>query len=227
MLGNIFLPINDFRRVTARQIALENGIEYIPSAEKRKLRLKNSKHANRFYVHNDRYILLHPPNDGTPMYPFEWYVDFYGKPQMVLHNRSAFNCITNLSDILLHMVRLYDEYIDENVFISFTGFAIKLEDEIKPDYHGSASLVLTKDAVRNNMVKPFEIEEAKRYFINNFLDHYIGWNFGVAIANNPVLEKALLNFNNSVINRGLREYSETGFDVHSSKDVVHYNFPKT
>lgn len=227
MLNNIFLSTNDFRRVTAKQIALENGIEYISNAETRKLRLRNGKHANRFYARKNRYILLHPPNDGTPKYPFEWYVNFYGKPQMIMYNQTAFKCITNLSDILFQMVQLYSEYIDDNIFIASTGFAIKLEDEIKPDYHGRASLVLTKDSIRNSKVKLFEIDEAKKYFINDFLDHYIGWNFGAVIAQSPKLEKALLDFNDLVINKDLREYAGNGFNVHHSKDIVHYNLKIT
>ena len=56
-------------------------------------------------------------------------------------------------------------------------------------------------AIRNNKVKPKEIIEAKKYFINDFLDHYIGWNFGVVVTKNPELEEALIDFNNLVIKK--------------------------
>ncbi len=100
---------------------------------------------------------------------------------MIMDNRSSFKCIINLSDIILQMVRLYAKYIDANMFIASDGFAIRLDDEVCPDYTGKASFVLTDDAVRNNKVKTNQITEAKKYFLNDFLDHFIGWNFGVAV----------------------------------------------
>ena len=124
------------------------------------------------------------------------------------------------------MVRLYAKYIDANMFIASDGFAIRLDDEVCPDYTGKASFVLTDDAVRNNKVKTNQITEAKKYFLNDFLDHFIGWNFGVAVKSNPQLERELLEFNNLVISRGLREDAGPGFGVWCSDDVQHYDFKK-
>ena len=59
-------------------------------------------------------------------------------------------------------------------------------------------------------------------FLNDFLDHFIGWNFGVTIKSNPQLEKELLEFNSLVISKGLREAAGPGFDVWCSDDVQHY-----
>lgn len=143
-----------------------------------------------------------------------------------MDNQSSFKGITNLGDIILQMVRLYAKYIDDNVFIASAGFAIKLDDEVSPDYVGRASLVLTDDAIRNNKVRPEQVTEAKKYFINDFLDHYIGWNFGVAVKSNSQLEKELLEFNNLVISKGLREDAGPGFEVWCSDDVQHYKLKK-
>ena len=215
----------EFQKVTAKDVASQNSIEYISDAKGKKIIL-NKEAVNRFYAGNGKYILLHPANDGRATPPFEWYGTFDGNLQMIMDNQSSFKGITNLNEIILQMVNLYSKYIDEDMFISSAGFAIKLEDEITPNYHGRASFVLTKDSIRNNKVKPDEIIKAKKYFINDFLDHYIGWNFGAVITNNPELEKAFLNFNDLVIKKGLREYAGTGLAVWSSENVMHYNFKK-
>lgn len=73
-----------------------------------------------------------------PTCPFKWYGEFDGETKMLMDNQSSFKNITNISEILLHMVRLYAKYIDENVFINSDGFAIKLDEEVKPDYVGRA-----------------------------------------------------------------------------------------
>lgn len=215
-----------YQKITAEQVAAINGIEYIFDPKGMEM---DSKHgtANRFYAGKGKYILLHPANDGMPTCPFEWYGDFDGKPQMILNNQHSFKEISNLSDIILQMVKLYTKYIDHNMFIASAGFAIRLDDEVHPNYHGKASFVLTNDSIRNDKVARREIIEAKKYFINDFLDHYIGWNFGVAITSNPELEKALLDFNNLVIEKGLREYAGTGYNVWQSEDVMHYNLKRT
>ena len=215
----------DFQKITAKKVATENGIEYIPKAYGKKIH-SNAKFVNQIYAKKGNFILLHPANDGMPTCPIEWYGKFDGKSKMIMDNQAAFNCITNLSDILLQMVRLYSKYIDYNVFISSAGFAIRLDDEVYPNYIGKASFVLTHDAIQNNKVKPSQVIEAKKHFLNDFLDHFIGWNFGMAVKNNPQLEKELLEFNNLVISKGLREDAGPGFEVWCSNDVQHYVLKK-
>lgn len=214
-----------YQKITAKQVAADNGIEYISDAKGRKM---NSEHrsVNRFYAKKGKYILLHPANDGMPTCPFEWYGNFDGKPQMIMNNQHSFKGITNLNEIILQMVKLYVKYIDEDMFIASAGFAIRLDDKVHPDYHGKAIFVLTKDSIRNAKVKPEQIIEAKKYFINDFLDHYIGRNFGATVTNNSELEKALIDFNNLVIEKGLRKYADTGFEVWHSEDVRHYDFKR-
>lgn len=217
----------NFRKITAKQIAADNGILYISNAIGRKLYSSHGK-VNRFRARKGKYILLYPPNDPMRTYPFEWWGKFKGTQRIILHNQHSFNCISNLSEIIMQIIDLYTKYIDENVLISPYDFAIKLEDNIHPHYHGKASLVLTKNSIHNSHTPPEELIESKKYFINDFLDHYIGWNFGVVIKNNPELEKALIDFNNLVIEKGLREYLDIGVSVWQSRDVVCYNMkPKS
>lgn len=215
-----------FRKITAKKVAAENGIEYISKATGKKLH-SNESGVNKVYAVKGNYILLHPANDGMPTCPIEWYGKFDGENKLIMDNQSSFKCITNLSDIILQMVRLYAKYIDDDMFIASAGFAIRLDDEVCPDYTGKASLVLTDDAIRNNKVKPEQVIEAKKYFLNDFLDHFIGWNFGVVVKSNPQLEKELLEFNNLVINKGLRKDASSGFGVWYSDDVQHYDLKKT
>ena len=214
-----------FQKINAKDIADENGMEYIPSVTREKY-YSNKKIANLFYAENGCYILLHPANDGMPTRPFEWYGVFDGEAKMLMDNQLSFKNITNISDILLQMVRLYSKYIDENVFIDPYGFAIKLEEEVRPDYVGKASLVMTKYTIQNKRVKPNQVVDAKKYYINSFLDHFIGWNFGVAVKNNPQLEKELLEFNKLVISKGLREDAGPGLGVWYTNDVQFYDLKK-
>ncbi len=215
----------NFKKLTAKEVARENGIEYISKARGKRVH-SGRKSVNQVYAVKGTYILLHPANDGWPTCPIEWYGKFDGKSKMIMDNRSSFKCITNLGDIILQMVRLYAKYIDDNVFISSAGFAIKLDDEVSPDYVGRASLVLTDAAIRNKKVKPEQVTKAKKYFINDFLDHFIGWNFGVVVKSNPQLEKELLEFNDLVISKGLRKDAGPGFEVWCSADVQPYNLRK-
>ena len=157
----------DFQKITAKKVATENGIEYISKATGKKLH-SNEKYANQVYAVKGKFILLHPANDGMPTCPIEWYGKFDGKAKMIMDNQSSFKGITNLSDIILQMVRLYAKYIDDDMFIASAGFAIRLDDEVCPNYTGKASFVLTDDAIRNNKVKPDQVIEAKKYFFFNF-----------------------------------------------------------
>ena len=66
--------------------------------------------------------------------------------------------------------------------------------------------------------------------MNEFLDHFMGWNFGVSINRNEELRLALEKFNYKVIDRGMRLYSGPGLDVYGTEDfpvngVQHYYLP--
>ena len=215
----------DFQKITAKDIATENGFDYIPILMLKRYN-SSQQYVNQFYAENGCYILLHPANDGMPTCPFEWYGEFNGKTKMLMDNQSSFKNITNLSEILLQIVRLYAKYIDEDVFISSYGLAIKLNEEIRPNYVGKATLVMTDCAIQNKRVKPKQVVDAKKYCINEFLDHFIGWNFGIAVKSNPQLEKELLEFNSLVISKGLREDAGPGLEIWYSDDVQHYNLKK-
>ena len=216
---------SSFRKVTAETIAKENNIEYLPETIWSKMDA-SYKEAYCFYAVKGKYILFHPSNDGKPMCPFEWYFMFDGKEQMIMDNQSAFKNITNLSDILLQMTRLYSRYIDDDVIIEPYGFALKLEDEVCPDYIGKASLIITDSTIVDHKVKKDEFIDAKKHFINAFLDQFIGWNFGVIVRKDKKLEKELLELNKLVISKDLKVYTGFGIDIWCTEDVQQYKFRK-
>ncbi|MBE5813330.1 MAG: hypothetical protein E7314_06755 [Clostridiales bacterium] len=207
----------DFRKINAMRIAKENNMAYIP-----KVAVWQKEEGEKYYARKGEYILLYPPNDGYQREPMEWYS---GNGELIMDNQKAFKTITNLSEVILDMICLYTKYIDEDIFISPWSFAVKLEDEVCAKYVGKATLAITKMTIINHKVKPTQKYEIKKQLVNEFLDQYIGWNFGVVIKNNPKLEQALVALNNLVITKGLREPAEPGVYIWESDDVIAYKLP--
>lgn len=214
-----------FRDITSEAIADENLIEYIPSTIDKQVFL--TPYLTLAYAVENKYISLHTSNKGISSCLIEWYGKFDNSSRLILTNNSIFMSITNLSDILLEIVQLYKKYIHDDIFISSNDFAIRLIDEPCANYVGKASLVFTKNTIRNSFIEPEDIVYAKKFFINEFLDRFIGWNFGKIILNDHDLENELLDFNNYIISIGLREsIDDDDFLANLSKDVVLYHFPK-
>ena len=145
----------------------------------------------------------------------------------VINNQTAFKNITNLNEILFKMISLYERCLDDDIVIDSMSFALKLTDNVCPNYKGRAELVMTEDAICTNLIEDGNVEEAKICYINVFLDHFIGWNFGKVIKDSPRLEKKLIEFNNRVIEKGWRFDAGPGFRVWCSEDVVHYDLKKS
>ncbi len=186
------------------------------------------KFINQYYLFGGRYLLFHPANDGNPTCPFEWYMACDDvRIREVLNNQTAFDSITNLAEILYKMISLYERTIDDDIVLDSMTFALKLTDDVCPNYNGRAQLVLTEDTVCTTSIHEGKMKEAKAYFISEFLDHFIGWNFGKVVKDNPRLEKKLLEFNDLVIKKDLRVDPGPGFEVWHSDKVVHYDLRKT
>ncbi len=216
----------DYMHYSAQEFAKDNDILYIPT---RSCELKVPEHekrdANSLLLANDRCIILHPPNDGMPTCPVEFYRkaknDRYVK---VMDNKRAFSEITNLPEILLQMTCLYEEHINNRVFLDPMSFAVMLIDPIKKRYHGRGKLAITNDTLCNNKVKPKNQDDARKYFYNKFLDHFIGWNFGKAVSENDSLKSALSRLVRLLDKTGLRADAGAGFDVWISKYVWHVKY---
>ena len=158
MLQELFgriIPGNSYKKVSAQSIANQNGIEYISTTHLKKL--SRGKQVNAYYAIDNKYILLHPPNDGYPTCPIEWYLSPMPNsrvPDMIIDNQSAFSEIQNMDKLLIQMVKLYEKYIDQDVFISWMGFVAKLDGIVFPNFQGKATLAVNEDFIVNNKVKP-------------------------------------------------------------------------
>lgn len=182
--------------------------------------------ANRYNIDDNNMIFLYPVNDGMPTCPFEFCKD--GK--LIMHNQNVYSEITNLDEIILQIVRIFDKSLDEGIVIDPYYFMLKLNGEIKENYRGNATLVITEKAIRNQKLNEQNFDEATKYFINHFLDHFIGWNFGVSVNRNETLRNELESLNEKVIDKGIREYAGSGFEVYGVESeayhgLQHYSLP--
>lgn len=189
-------------------------------------RIPGYERDNRYFVSSDNLIFFYPLNDGYPTCTFK----FVKGRKMVLTNDNEYQEITNLDDILLQLVRLFSKSLDEGIVIDPYYFMIRLENEVDGSYTGSATLVITEKAIRNQKLNEDNFAEATKHFINKFLDHFMGWNFGVSINRNETLKTELEALNEKVINMGIREFAGTGYDVYgtdkeSYHGLQHYHLP--
>jgi hypothetical protein len=173
----------------------------------------------------DNLIAFYPPNDIMSVMP----IYFYDENRQIINNQAGFSEITNLDDILIHMVDIFDKSLDNGDVIDSYGFMLELIDEVKPNYHGRAKLIITDSAFRDNL-HGVQKDEARAYFTNRFLDHFMGWNFGVSINRNLELENKLKELNDKVIDLGIRESAGPGFSVFGLEEypmngVQHYYLP--
>lgn len=183
------------------------------------------KGVNRYIMDNDM-VFFYPVNDGMPTCAFEFIKD----NKMIIHNQTVYSEITNLDEILLQMVRLVDKSLDEGIVLDPYCFMLKLNDEVKENYNGTATLVITEKAIMNKKLNERNFDKANKYFINRFLDHFIGWNFGVSVNRNKTLKNELEKLNQKVMDKGIREYAGMGIEVYGSEKaplmgLQHYHLP--
>lgn len=207
---------NNINKHYSQKIADKYNVNYYDNYSLPKAFIYNQ---NAFFAYSG-FIYFYPPNDGTAKTPFYYYKDH----DLVIQNSYAFSEIDNLDEILLEMVKIYNRSLDDKIAINPYGFILKLEDEIKKDYKGNASLVLT------DMALPKNNSENRKKFINIFIDHFIGWNFGVSVNRNEELRNELIKLNTRVIDKGLREDAGPGYGVYGIereiyKGVQHYYLP--
>lgn len=181
---------------------------------------------NRYSMDDNNMVYLYPVNDGLPTCPFE----FYKGSKLVMNNQKVYSEITNLDEIILQMVRIFDKALDEGIVLDPYYFMLRLDDEVQINYKGNATLIITEKAIRNQKLNKQNFDEAKKYFINKFLDRFIGWNFGVSINRNKILKSELIKLNIKVVDMGIREYAGTGFEVYGTESeayngLQHYYLP--
>ena len=192
----------EYQKLTSKQFAEENNIEYIPNVIKKGLSSVDRK--KKYVAKDNKYILLYPYKNGNSVRLIEWYGENEkGEYFLIFSNQKSFEGITNLEEILFEIVRLYTKYLREDVFIDFSGFAIKLQDKVTKDYKGRASLVVTDELIRNDRIEYEDRDDAKVYYTKSFLTHFIGWNFGSLARNSMLLKIGLREFRRIAANEGL------------------------
>lgn len=118
--------------------------------------------------------------------------------------------VSNIDELLLKMIKVYNIAITNNIAINPYSFMIKKS-------RSNNDLVITRDSI-----KPFSDDETYKLYINLFLDHFMCLNFGRNIKNNELLKEELEKLNKKVIERGLREYISPNFNLYSSDKVLNY-----
>ena len=176
----------------------------------------NKEHVNAFELSNNL-VYFYPLNDGMPTCGFE----FYKNGELVIDNDKEYSQISNLDEILLQMVRIFNQSLDNRIVLDPYYFMLELTDEICENYHGNVNLVITEKAIRNQELNEENFDEATKYFINHFLDHFIGWNFGLSVNRNKDLKRELEELNEKVIDMGIREWAGPGFEVYGVEDKVY------
>lgn len=223
----VYIPNDEISEETKKMIDIADrvGLEFTTFGLKR---IYGYRGTNRFNMGDNNVVFFYPVNDGMPTCPFEFLKD----NKVVMHNQNVYSEITNLDEIILQMVRIFDKALDEGIVIDPYSFMLKLNDEIIEDYKGAASLVITEKAIINRKLNERNFDNAQKYFINHFLDHFIGWNFGVSVNRCETLRNELEQLNEKVIDKGIREYAGPGFEVYGYDNVEfnglqHYTLSKT
>ena len=185
----------------------------------------NKENVNAFEISNNL-VYFYPLNDGMSTCGFE----FYKNGVLIIDNDKEYSQISNLDEIILQMVRIFNQSLDNRIVLDPYYFMLELIDEPCKDYHGNANLVITEKAIRNQKLNKKNFDEANKYFINLFLDHFIGWNFGLSVNRNEDLKRELEELNEKVIDMGIREWAGSGFDVYGGGDeaydvLQHYKLP--
>lgn len=200
------------RSVTAKVIAKEFGLEYLPDFCLKELNKTEGETLSKFLLYEERYLLIHPPNDGRPFNIFEWYKKTpNGELIKVIDNQTAFSNITNLNEIIKQITDIYLRYLDEDICIYSYNFVLKLEGDICKNYKGRASLAVPKFCVK----KGIDLKVG----LNKFLDHFIGWNFGKVVQQDLSLQRELESLNQLAILKGKREYAGTGFGAFTKDET--------
>jgi hypothetical protein len=221
---SIFNRYEPSRKLKSR-LEAEFGIEFANN----KLKKVNDM-GNNFYVGKKGEINFVPINTGEPVMPFAF---FNKKKQLVIGNQTNFQQITNLDEILLQMTNAYKLAFQKGYIFNPYEFLLKLnKDEAEHGdqyYNGKAQLAFSNQVPQNHVLKPEAIEKMKSYSINDFLDHFIGWNFGVSAHRSPELKSALTSLNTEIFESGKRIYAGTGLNVvgtyQAHNGLQHYKFP--
>lgn len=214
-----------YQKFDVQEFAKKNNLGYIANITGN--RIENDNDIERIIAKDNKYIKFYPFNDGYAYSPKkEWYgkfekngSEYYAK---IMDTKTAFNCITNLKEIIMHIIQIYTNNINKDVFIDPYEFVLELEDEPVEGYVGTAKLLITEDTIKNSKIEIDEKEKSKKYYLNRFLNCFIGWNFGVVISENEDLQNKLRIFNDWVIAKGLRTQRQPAHKLYFDEYIKKY-----
>lgn len=227
-MKNILSLINKEKKVRARSlrdVANLLGVQIYDESNFERLSDGGLNASNRFLVRDDA-IFFYPPNDGMSTCPFE----FYKNGERIITNQRAFEEISNLDYVILEMVRVFDKALDNGIVLDPYAFILRLDNTSDNNKFTAKALSITESTVWNHKLTSENFDIAASHFINKFLDHFIGWNFGVSVNRNDELMDELGKLNEKVIDMGMREFAGRGCEVFGSDDEVyqgvqHYSLP--
>lgn len=191
------------------------GVTRVPESEAIQ-RIKKMSSAgwggqNALLLGDNKVVLMMPHNRGMPHCPFVWYNQDGLK---IMDNQKDFTEIENLPEILGRAEDvMWESYQKKQPVVPFSNFGIRLTDKIQPGYAGHGEFVLITGHFLNSAARA-NPAVASAYFANEFLDKFIGWNFGDVVKDNKELEAKLQGLNNVLIIDKTREQRHpTGFEV--------------
>ncbi len=220
--GNMLFGNKESNKKNGENISLGANVSYIPDLKALKFK-SGDDFVNSLNIDKRGYFLVHPANNGMPSCPFVYYNE-----SKIFDNQKNFFEISNMNLFIEKTLELFEYCIENGHYIDpFCLFAKLDMSELEK---GRLSLdlenVLTVSDVSicDNNIKEENKEDAMMYFINIYLDKFIGWNFGKYILNDPSLSQKFNHFCDYVISKKLRRFDGCGFDVYSTEYVVHYDF---
>lgn len=169
-------------------------------------------------------VLWLPHNDEVGTFPN----NYYSQGQLIITNSNDFTEVKNISE-LLHQVTdtMVEGYESKVPIFSTENFGIKLVDKLTKNYSGNGELIYF---MLNLDIRALsEAKRATNFCTNQFLDVFMGWNYGDLIRSDSKLEEKLQSLNSKLLSDGNRNSEKmTGFHVtYRTTDTTidnHYSF---
>lgn len=140
--------------------------------------------------------------------------------QIYLHQvpTERFTKITNLEEVLIKLVRLYEKALDEEIMINPYYIMLQIKEN-------RADLVVTEESIKLPTHTYSYVNEF-RNAINIFLDFFMGFGFGKEIMYSNKLKEELEKLNSRVIDKSIREYRGPELNIYGNdKKIYQYKLP--
>ena len=140
--------------------------------------------------------------------------------QIYLHQvpTERFAKITNLEEVLIKLVRLYEKALDEEIMINPYYIMLQIKEN-------RADLVVTEESIKVPTHTYSYVNEFKNA-INIFLDFFMGFGFGKEIMYSNKLKEELEKLNSRVIDKSIREYRGPELNIYGNdKKIYQYKLP--